>query len=275
MLLIMLTINVMSPLVRILLLVLAVFLNVGGLLILFYQPAMLEEEVARAQHIVPVLVDLSESHDLPHVGARRHELVSRFVARHSALWERLGARDQLVFHGMGAGLAELPDLHRRPDHLDEVSPSQQETRIVDALEALRTRYKNQSIGAVILLTDGIDTGPDGRAARLSQRAQAVVRSLDAPIYAFTLPDEGALTDLAIADVAFNPFAFLMNATSLDVVVRVHGVQGGRVTLRLSEGSNELASKISKPKMSRMPTLRPLGPSNNSFTRRTMCEKSAP
>ena len=36
-----------------------------GLLALFYQPAILEEEVARARHIVPVLIDLSESHQVP------------------------------------------------------------------------------------------------------------------------------------------------------------------------------------------------------------------
>jgi uncharacterized membrane protein len=215
-------------------------LAVAGLLVLFYQPAVLEEEVARARHVIPVLVDLSESHQLPHGQARRHELVSRFIARHGDLWEDLSDADELVFHGIGGDLVDLPDLRAQPDHLDSVTPSQTSTDLIQTLRALRARYGNQSLGAVVLLSDGIDTTHAGRAARLDTETRAVVRALDAPIYAFTLPDDGALKDLAIADVAFNPFAFLMNATTLDAVVRVHGYEGGRVTVRLLDGSKELA-----------------------------------
>jgi uncharacterized membrane protein len=217
-------------------------LAVAGLLALFYQPAVLEEEVARARHVIPVLVDLSESHQLPHGGAARHELVSRFVARHGDLWERLSGADELVFHGIGADLIDLPDLRAQPDYLDSLTPGQTSTDLVEALRALRARYRNQSVGAVVLLSDGIDTTHAGRAARLDTEARAVVRSLDAPIHGFTLPDDGALKDLAVADVAFNPFAFLMNATTLDAVVRAHGYEGGRVTVRLLDGSRQLAVK---------------------------------
>lgn len=215
-------------------------LLVAALLALFYQPAMLTEQVARAGHIIPVLVDLSESHGLPHGEVQRHEYVSRFIARHGDLWDSLAAQDQLVFFGVGAELTELPNLHAKPGHLDSLEPRHSETRLVDALEGVRARYPNQSLGAVVLLTDGIDTGPAGRAARLDSEAQAVVRALDAPIHAFTLPDDDVLKDLAIAEVAHNPFAFLMNATTLDAVVRVHGYEGGRVTVRLLDGSTELA-----------------------------------
>lgn len=215
-------------------------LAISGLLALFYQPAVLEEEVAQARHVIPVLVDLSESHQLPHGEARRHELVSRFIARHSDLWEQLGEADELVFHGIGSDLIDLPDLRAQPDHLDSVTPNQTSTDVIAALAALRARYGSQSLGAVVVLSDGIDTTHAGRAARLDSEARAVVRSIDAPIHAFTLPDDGALKDLAIADVAFNPFAFLMNATTLDAVVRVHGYEGGRVTVRLLDGSKELA-----------------------------------
>ncbi|MDP6943074.1 MAG: hypothetical protein QF464_02900 [Myxococcota bacterium] len=217
-------------------------LVVAGLIALFYQPAMLEEQVARGRHVIPVLVDLSESHALPHGDASRHELVSRFVARHGDLWDTLDARDELVFHGLGAELVDLPDLRDHPGHLDDLTPSQPETRLVEALGALRAAYPNQSFGAVVVLTDGIDTGPAGRAARLDSESQALVRALDAPIVAFTLPEDGALKDLAVAEVAFNPFAFLMNATTLDAVVRVHGYEGGRVTVRLLDGSTELAAE---------------------------------
>ena len=129
---------------------------VGGLLALFYQPAVLEEQVARARHVIPVLVDLSESHALPHGEASRHELVSRFIARHGDLWETLSAEDELVFHGMGTELAELPDLASNPDRLDAMPPRQSGTHLVEALRSLRDRYANQSVGAVVLLTDGIE-----------------------------------------------------------------------------------------------------------------------
>ena len=218
------------------------FIAVIGLLALFYQPALLEQEVARTQHIVPVLVDLSESHQLPHGETSRHELVSRFVATHSALWEGLGSSDELVFHALSPELNALPNLSIASDHLDSLTPSGPATELIPTLDALRERYPNQSIGAVVLLTDGIDTTTKGRSARLDKGTRDLIRALDAPIHAFTLPNDGKLKDLAIDEVAFNPFAFLMNATTLDTVVRVHGYEGGRLTLRLLDGSQELSTQ---------------------------------
>ena len=215
-------------------------LAILGLLALFYQPAILEEEVARARHIVPVLIDLSESHQVAQGELTRHELVSRFVARHGDLWEELGDKDELVFHALSPELEELPDLSLQADHLDTLKPSTKRTDVIGSLKALRGRYPNQSFGAVVILSDGIDTTLAGRSARLSHDAKATIRALDAPLHMFTLPEDEPLKDLSLDEVNANPFAFLMNATTLDVLVRVHGYEGGYVTVRLLDGTHELA-----------------------------------
>ncbi|MEE2780260.1 MAG: glutamine amidotransferase, partial [Myxococcota bacterium] len=57
-----------------------------------------------------------------------------------------------------------------------------------------------------------------------------------------LPKDGRLKDIAIEDVAHNSFAFLLNATSLEATVRVHGVSGREIAVRLLENGREVSRR---------------------------------
>ena len=219
-------------------------LAVATLLGVFYQPACLEEHVVRARHVVPVLVDTSQSMALAHGDATRLDLVRRFLTEHAGdLWP---------------AAAEVGDLHLLPFDADlheehdggpaaaaapgALAPTGRETRLAQVLAQLRDRYRNQDLGGVIVLSDGIDTTPAGRRGALDPATEEVVRALDAPLYLFHLPDDGHLQNLAVTDIASHPFAFLLNATSLDATVRVDGYPAGRVTVRLTEDGAELATE---------------------------------
>ena len=217
-------------------------LRLGVVLLLvavFYQPAFLEEQIARGRNLVAVLVDTSESMGLAHGERSRIELARRFLIDQGDLWERLGEDNDLVFHAFAGELRELPGLAEGPETVGEIQPGGRSTAIAGALAGLADRYRNQDMGAILLLTDGIDTGPAGHRPRLDPATQAVVRDLDAPVLSFTLPDDGLLRDVAVAEVAYNNFAFMLNATAMDATIRVHGYDHGTLTARLLDNGAEV------------------------------------
>ena len=64
-------------------------LGLVGILALFYQPALLEEEVARGRNHVLVLVDTSKSMGLSHGEQTRADLVRKFIEDNEDLWEQI------------------------------------------------------------------------------------------------------------------------------------------------------------------------------------------
>lgn len=211
---------------------------------IFYQPAFLEERVAKNRNTVVVLVDGSESMGLPHGPTTRAELARRQLSRVTGWLDGLRDDHDLAFMRFGEGLSDLPDLAGDDDAVDAaVAPRDRRTELVAALGELRTRYRNQDLGGILVLTDGVDTTPDGRRATLSLETQNVLRDLDAPLTAFTTAGDSAIKDLSVSHVAYNNFAFLLNATYLDVTVEVHGYERGEIPVRLTENGQLVASQV--------------------------------
>lgn len=218
-------------------------LIVLGLLTIFYQPAFLEENVARSRNHVVVLLDESESMGLPHGEQTRQQLLHGFVTGNAALWETIQKDNALSFYGFSAGPRELPDVDADPETVTEhVGATGSETRIIAALQEIRTRYRNRDIGGILVVSDGIDTGAAGRRGGLSPAQALGIRDLEAPVYAFTTAGDARLKDIAIDSVAYSNFAFWMNASALEAVVSVHGYDDGTLDVRLTEDGQEVASQ---------------------------------
>ena len=219
-------------------------LRVIGLLLLigiFYQPAWLEHDVTRERRNIAVLVDGSESQDVPHLDARtRRDWVDAFITRHEGLWERLATEDDLTFYSFGQTLEPLPSPLEAPDQFASRAVSADATKLVDSLEQLRTLHHSQTLGAVVILSDGIDTTRSEALSGLDAATRRVVDALDAPIHAVSLPKRDALIDVRIRDLHASSFAFLMNATTLHVDLEVAGVQSGQLLVRLSEGGQVIS-----------------------------------
>lgn len=212
------------------------------LLAMFYEPAIEEERVARGENHVAVLVDTSESMSLAHGDGTRLQWVQSFLRDHGALWAELREENSLRFFSLGEELGDLPDLAADPTAIDDLDTHGRQTLIAGALTTLGARHRHRDLGAVVILTDGIDTSPAGRAPGLDPATAATLRDLDAPITLFTHPRHRRMRDVAIEDVAQPGFAFLLNATSLDALVRVHGVEKGQLTVRLLENGRVLSKQ---------------------------------
>ncbi len=98
------------------------------------------------------------------------------------------------------------------------------------------------LGALIIISDGADTGGLGPAlsAELRERAGRLgaPRSGDAdvraPIHTVAIGSDAAFKDVAIERVVADEFAFVRNQVKVDVVLRQRGFSGSRVPITLAE-----------------------------------------
>ncbi|MCC6622818.1 MAG: hypothetical protein IT385_16270 [Deltaproteobacteria bacterium] len=225
---------------------------VAVVMTLFYQPACLEERVATNRNTVAVLVDTSESMALPHGEGTRAGLARAWLDDHRDALDELAAEHELHFFSFGQAVTELPDADA-PELADALVPRGSETRFVDALKDVRSRFRNHDIGGVVLLTDGIDTTSEGRRTGLSPELAAVLRELDAPVSSLTTAGDSGIKDLAVSHVGYQPFVFLLNAASFDATIEAHGYGSnagdgtGRFPVRLLENGLPIAVQMLETK----------------------------
>jgi len=210
------------------------------LVLFFYQPAFLEERVAVNRNAVVILVDGSESMTLPHQQSTRQRLSDDWLAHHDDFIEGLAETRDVHFFSFGKELAERPD-GAAPARLDPALAS--ETRFLAALRGVRDRFRNQDIGGIVLLTDGIDTTPEGRRTSPSPELEAILRDLQAPLTSLTTAGDPGIKDVAVVHLAANNFAFLLNATSIEATLEIHGYPLKQMPARLLENGVELQTQL--------------------------------
>lgn len=217
---------------------------VGLLILFYYQPAFLEERVAINRNAVLVLADTSDSMALPHQASTRTALVGSWLDKHRDFLASLAESREVHFFAFGKEVGDLPSPVTNPDDVGAaLAPHGSETRIVDALRTMRDRFRNQDIGGVVLLTDGIDTTSEGRRAGLSAELEAILRDLQAPVTSLTTAGDPGIKDVSVIHLAANNFAFLLNATSIEATLEVHGYPPGQLLVRLLENGVELSNVL--------------------------------
>jgi hypothetical protein len=187
-------------------------------LVLFFQPALRQENVTRLPNHVAVLIDASESMRL------REKSGEPSRAERAGLWIRkeappLADKTHLVdYYTFGERLA--PTTLEAPPHFEDA------TRLREALTQLRARYEGRDLAGVVVVSDGIDNGPkDLRGAD----AGDFLKSLDAPVHAAWVGRPG-LHDVAVAGVGADDFAFVRTALTIEATIRVLGDAWVGVTL---------------------------------------------
>jgi len=225
----------------------------AALVLVALQPALERTTVARSRDTVAVLVDTSASMALPYDEAPRLDLVRRQLTAREAWWARLAAHSDLRFFTFGDKLRPTPRPLAGPaaGGARDLAARAPQTRLADALVALPAAVEEaggahdgagSGLAGVLVFTDGIDTSPAGRAGTLGAPLEAALDAIDAPVSIWSLGADASLRDVAVVDVSVNPFAFVLNAATLDATVTVHGYGLGQVEVRLTEDGETIATQ---------------------------------
>jgi uncharacterized membrane protein len=205
---------------------------VGLVWLLLLQPGVRLEDLSTVRNHVVVLVDESRSMDLPAKddSSRLDQVKALFQRESSTITEWKRAHQVDLF-----GLSD----HARPiGTIKELQPNGDATRLVSGLEEIAARYKRDDLAAVVIASDGADNGALAGKSRLPPAAKAAIDRLGVPIHTvFTGPDD-APADIIITRVAYDDFAFVRNAVSIEATVKVHGFKSQTVpvVLKYRQGS---------------------------------------
>ncbi|HEX2658397.1 MAG TPA: glutamine amidotransferase, partial [Polyangia bacterium] len=199
------------------------------------QPALELRQIERVPNRVAVLVDQSRSMEVspPEGGPSRAARAAALLqgdGSERARWERDGHRVEL--YSFGEGLVPMSTDGLR------AAPAGDATRIGEALSELAARTAGHDLGAVVVISDGIDTGRIGKGP-LDGETRAALAALGAPVHTVGI-GEPALRDLSVAAVMADEFAFVRTPVTIEAVVRQSGLPDRQVDVTLTRDGRPIS-----------------------------------
>jgi uncharacterized membrane protein len=215
-------------------------LRTGGVvacLMVALQPSLELGQVARVPNHVAVVVDTSRSMAVtpPDGGRPRSDRAAALIREAAPLfqeWEKSGHRVELYSFGESLAPTTAESLAS--------TPRAEATRIGETLSELRGRYAGKDLGAVVIVSDGIDTGRVGRGP-LDGETRKTLAALEAPV-STVLVGERELRDLSVAAVLADDFAFVRTPIKLEAIIRHSGLGNRQVEVTLTRDGRLVDSK---------------------------------
>ena len=202
-------------------------LAIAACLLVALQPTLELGQMTRIPNHVAVLVDTSRSMTVkPPDGKERYLRAADTIDAAGTLfetWRNEGHKVDLL--GFGEALAATDRVALRNP------PRGEATRIGENLAELQGRYAGRDLGAVVIVSDGIDTGRIGRGS-LDGETRKTLQALGAPVHTVFI-GEPQLRDLSIAAVLADDFAFVRTPVKLEAVLRATGLARRQVEVTLT------------------------------------------
>lgn len=202
--------------------------TVVAVAVLFLQPGVRLENVSRVRNHVAILLDASRSMGLPGEDSEtRLGDVRAMLDRSAGVLAAWREMHQVDFYGFSD--------HARPvGDAAQVAADGDSTRILSALDDLAARFQPGDLAAVVVVSDGADNGALGEAVggdagegddgEVPAAARAAVDRLGVPIHAVFTGPAAPPKDIAVVDVAYDDFAFVRNAVSIEAEIGVSGYE---------------------------------------------------
>jgi uncharacterized membrane protein len=211
--------------------------GVAACLTAVLEPSLELRQIVHVANHVAVLVDVSRSMEVrpPDGGASRTERAADLVRRAGprfAAWEQAGHRVDLYSFGEVLAPATPESLAARP--------AAEATRIGEALAEVRARYAGRDLGAVVMVSDGVDTGRIGEGP-IDATTRNAIQSLATPIHTVGI-GERSLRDVSVAAVLADEFAFVRTPVTVEAVIRQHGLPDRQIELTLSRDGRPIATR---------------------------------
>jgi uncharacterized membrane protein len=214
--------------------------TVAVIAMLFLQPGVRLEHVTRVRNHVVLLIDASRSMSLPGEGVRnRLDSLRAMMARESATLDALRERHQVDIYA-------VTDHARPAGALDDLTPTGDSTRLLSGLDDIAARLSPEDLAAVVVMSDGADNGALGDAVagedEIPPAVQAVVGRLGAPVHTVFTGPKDPPRDVAVTHVAYDDFAFVRNAVSIEAEITVSGYEDLSLPVTLRRGDVVLGER---------------------------------
>ena len=189
------------------------FLTFLTLLLFLAQPVQVEQAAVR-RLVVPVLLDQSQSMGIPDAdGEPRVEAAAALVNEH--LIPVLGDDFDLDLWGFGDRL--------EPIELAGLRPEDGRSDLAGALNDIQARYVDQAVAAIIVVSDGGDTG-----------GEAVASDSGPPVFTIGVGLPAAIRDREVLDLTAGLPIVADSFVDLSFSIVEHGFEGSPLDVRVFE-----------------------------------------
>ena len=201
------------------------FLVLVFVAILLLEPLLTSLNKIKYEPIIPLLVDESESLVIQRDS---NYVKTELPAKLSTLQQAIKGKERSApLYGFSNELRET----NGPDSLtfDKIG-----TNIGAALSATKENFRNQNLGAVILVSDGIsNTGPNPLYS---------IEGLNAPVFTILVGDTSRQKDIRIEGVIHNEIAYLGDETPMKVKLFASGIKKRTVNVTLNHKGKTIGNQ---------------------------------
>jgi uncharacterized membrane protein len=203
------------------------------------EPVILKEKVTVEKNHILIMIDSSKSMGMAGKNAAesKFESVMKFLDRLNPLLEDIRKHSDVDTYFFGNDVVKFQK---------EAQPDAPATRILESIEKIRLMYGERSIGGMIIISDGIDSGilehsVDSNAAA-SHDIEKSVSKLGFPVYTFMVEMPEKQRDLSVEKVSYSGFVFYKNISSVEVKIRASWIGSEDFRVILRDGEEILSSQ---------------------------------
>lgn len=212
-------------------------IRIGVTLIVLFcicHPILRKFQKTEQQSTVAILLDASRSMSIPDMPRGKQRLrwaIDLLTAPTSGLDNKLREQFAVKHFAFGDSLREI-------DVPTAAKPTAQRTCVARALSQLSAALADESVAAVVVLSDGADNSHENLAPVL-----AAHRQQGAPIYVVPVGAEGGAKDIEISSVTAKRRVSLGTEVTLTVALRSPGAKGLVAPLILESEGKEIARQM--------------------------------
>ncbi len=197
-------------------------------LLLLWRPVLNVEEIKDRENVVAVLVDSSGSMDTSDEENAPTRRAQAMAALGDGVLEEIGKRSDLR-------LFSFSDRARPVDRLQDIGAGAASTRIGEALDTVTQMAASVPVAAVVLVSDGADTGDT-----LGEAALAQLSARGIPIHTVGVGREQPVNDLELEQIAVPGTA--MAGTTVRAAVSIRHQDQKTARVRVHDGGVLIAAQ---------------------------------
>lgn len=236
-----LSIKIISPLAKRLLLLLLRASGILLILFLLFQPQVEQKEVLKLKNKLVFLLDNTKSMTL-HGGdtdVSRLQLVKDFFKDNAAFVTELHNNFDIDYLSFSDSVKEIS----HHDIENGLVCDGTNTDVIQTLKLLKKRYENTPVRGYFLFSDGADTRELPSSVNKLEILSNSANDLSAPVFTFSPNNRFETRDVSISHISYNYFTFARNPWKARATIKILGYKNLRLPITLKQGTEIILTRM--------------------------------